>query len=237
VLTVDMDYLGLTRGDLVLDLGAGRGRHSFEAAKRGARVVALDLNLGELREVQGLADAMARLGECSPRAVSCIRGDALRLPFPDAAFDRVIASEVLEHIEDDRGAMSEIARVLKPRGRVAVTVPRWWPERLCWGLSRGYRNGAGGHVRIYRRTDLTSRLSGCGFRPVGAHHAHALHSPYWWLKCLWGLDNEHARLPSLYHRFLVWDITTRPRITRALERTLNPIMGKSLVMYLKRDAR
>ena len=133
--------------------------------------------------------------------------------------------------------MSEITRVLKPRGRVAVTVPRWWPESVCWALSRGYRAREGGHVRIYRRATLLSRLRGFGLRPVGTHHAHALHSPYWWLKCAWGIDNESARLPSLYHRFLVWDITARPRITRAMERALNPVMGKSFVVYLEREAR
>src|SRR3712207_7376601 len=44
-----------------------------------------------------------------------VRGDLLALPFPDASVDRVIASEVLEHIPDDATAMAEIARVLKPR--------------------------------------------------------------------------------------------------------------------------
>jgi hypothetical protein len=82
-----------------------------------------------------------------------------------------------------------------------------------------------------------SRLKRSGFRPLGTHHAHALHSPYWWLKCASGIDNERARLPNLYHRFLAWDISARPRITRAVERALNPVMGKSFVVYLEREAR
>ena len=73
------------------------------------------------------------------------------LPVPDASVDRVMASEVLEHIPDDVTAMAEIARVLKPGGRVAVTVPRYGPERICWALSDEYHANEGGHVRIYRR--------------------------------------------------------------------------------------
>src|SRR6202021_2633687 len=81
-------------------------------------------------------------------------GDALRLPFPSGSFDRVIAAEVLEHIPDDRRALAELARVLRPGGTIAVTVPRWYPELINWVLSDDYHLVPGGHVRIYRRSEL-----------------------------------------------------------------------------------
>ena len=118
------------------------------------------------------------------------QGDALRLPFADGAFDRVIASEVLEHIPDDEAAMAELARVLRPGGTMAVTVPRCGPEFVNWALSDDYHDVPGGHVRIYRRASWSSRLQGAGLRPVGSHHAHGLHSPYWWLRCLVGPTND-----------------------------------------------
>ncbi|HEU4423654.1 MAG TPA: SAM-dependent methyltransferase, partial [Pilimelia sp.] len=65
--------------------------------------------------------------------------------------------------------------------------------------------------------------------------AHALHSPYWWLKCLFGVDNERALLPRLYHRLLVHDIMRHPWWTRTTERLLNPLLGKSLVIYLHKS--
>ncbi|HUV76725.1 MAG TPA: SAM-dependent methyltransferase, partial [Desulfobacterales bacterium] len=65
--------------------------------------------------------------------------------------------------------------------------------------------------------------------------AHSLHTPYWWLKCLVGPEREDCRLVNLYHRFLVWDIMRHPWITRFLDRLLNPVMGKSLVVYLTKD--
>ena len=65
------------------------------------------------------------------------------LPFADGTFDRVIASEVLEHIPDDTAAMRELARVLRPGGAMAVTVPRCVPEAINWALSDEYHDTPG----------------------------------------------------------------------------------------------
>jgi hypothetical protein len=75
-------------------------------------------------------------------------------------------------------------------------------------------------------------LIGSGFTLDDSHHAHALHSPYWWVKCAVGPDRNDALLPSMYHRFLVWDLMRRPFVTRVAEGLLNPVLGKSVVMYL-----
>jgi SAM-dependent methyltransferase len=169
-------------------------------------------------------------------SAAAIRGNAHQLTFPDRSFDLVIAAEILEHIPDDRAAIAEAVRVLRPGGRLAVTVPRWWPERVCWALSDAYHTVEGGHVRIYRRRELLARLREASIVPVGSHHAHALHSPYWWLKCLFGTDNDRVLPVRLYHRLLVHDIMRGPRWTRTTERLLNPIVGKSLVIYLEKPA-
>jgi SAM-dependent methyltransferase len=234
VLTVDFDRLGLEEGMSVLDLGCGAGRHAFECVRRGARVVAFDADAVELKGVVQILAAMADAGEIpSTASAVAVRGTAYELPFPAAAFDRVIAAEVLEHLPDDERAMAELARVLKPDGKLAVTVPRFGPEVANWALSREYHDIEGGHIRIYRRTQLTERLGRAGLKAFASHHAHALHSPYWWLRCLVGPRNEQNRFVSAYHRFLVWDITKRPRLTRLADRILNPLIGKSLVVYLE----
>ncbi len=223
MLTVDFDRWAFRAGERVLDLGCGGGRHAVEAMRRGARVVALDLDLQVVRSVN-------RTG------IGQVAADALHLPFADGSFDRVIASEVLEHIENDLQAIAEIERVLRPSGAVAVTVPRWWPERLCWVLSERYHCKPGGHVRIYSSRELMEKFVAAGFDVVGSHHAHALHSPYWWLKCVFGVDNEEARVPRLYHRMLVWDLMHPSSVVRRLERRLDPLLGKSLVVYARKTA-
>ena len=235
MLTVDYDRLGVGRGERLLDLGCGGGRHAFQAVRMGARVVALDAQAQELSDVRATIGAMVDAGEISASdEAGAVRGDALRLPFADASFDRVIAAEVLEHIPDDTVAMAELARVLRPGGTMAVTVPRMGPEAVNWALSDEYHNVPGGHVRIYRRSTLEGRLRKAGLRLVGGHHAHALHSPYWWLRCAVGPRRDDHPLVRAYHRLLVWDITRAPRLTRVTERLLNPLLGKSLVLYMEK---
>jgi SAM-dependent methyltransferase len=233
LLTVDFDRLGIGPGTRVLDIGCGMGRHSFEAFRRGGLVTAADLDTDALTEVDKIGLAMVEAGEVPGGArLNTVVENVLDLRFPDHSFDVVIASEILEHIRDDRRAMAEITRVLRPGGLAAVTVPRRGPEEICWLLSDDYHETPGGHVRIYRADELVRRLSEAGLRPSATAHAHALHSPYWWLKCAVGVRRDDATLPRLYHRFLVWDMVNRPRVTRALESALNPAIGKSFVVYL-----
>jgi len=202
-------------------------------------VVAVDHSASELTEARATLAAMAGAGEvpAADGAALAIRGDVRCLPFADSAFDVVVLSEVLEHVLDDRRAIAEAARVLRPGGTLAVTLPRWWPERICWALSDQYHQVKGGHVRIYRRRQLLSRLRAAALVPRAMHHAHALHSPYWWLRCLFGSDRPQRLLPRSYHKLLVYDIMCRPWWTRTAERLLNPIMGKSLVVYVGKPER
>ena len=79
--------------------------------------------------------------------------------------------------------------MLKPGGALAITVPRWLPERICWALSDEYHANEGGHIRIYRADELRDKVLAHGLRLTHTHHAHALHSPYWWLKCAVGTEN------------------------------------------------
>jgi SAM-dependent methyltransferase len=239
MLTVRFDRLRVQPGDLLLDMGCGAGRHAFESFKRGARVVAFDYSAAELKDVGALFQAMRDEGEAGTEPGSMAattNGDALALPFADGTFDRIIASEVLEHVRDDQQALREIHRVLKPGGTLAATVPSWLPEQICWALSDEYHAPfvEGGHVRIYSEHRLRVGLRAAGLKPGFAHHAHALHSPYWWLKCAVGPRNDDNPLVKAYLQVLIWDIAqTQPMgtVTRWTERLLNPVLGKSLVVY------
>jgi len=239
VLTIRFDRLGLRPGDLVLDVGAGFGRHCFEVARRGGRVVALDYAADEVVGTRATLGGMVDAGEIPiDRYVGVLQGDATRLSFPDNTFDRVITSEVLEHIQDDVGAIAEMVRVLKPGGTFAGTVPTWWPEKINWMLSDEYHapKAVGGHVRIYSETELKAKLRAAGLDVTGSHHAHALHSPYWWLKCAVGPRREDSKAVNAYKKFLEWDIVKGPRSTRLAEKVLSPVLGKSLAVYATKPA-
>ncbi|MBR7191048.1 methyltransferase domain-containing protein [Gordonia sp. JH63] len=235
MLTVDFDRLGVGPGTKAIDIGAGQGRHSFEMFRRGAEVIAFDMSESDMSDVGEMFDAMMAEGHVPASAKARAEvGDALRLPYADNSFDVVLMSEILEHIPTDEGAINEMVRVLKPGGVAAVTVPRYWPEKVCWALSDEYHEVEGGHVRIYKASELAGKLQRAGLEVTGTDHAHALHAPYWWLKCAVGVENNDNVLVKGYHQLLVWDMMSKPWLTRVGEQVLNPLIGKSVALYLRK---
>lgn len=235
MLTVDFDRLGVGPGTKVIDVGCGAGRHTFEAFRRGADVIGFDQNAADLNDVDEVLQAMQEQGEAPSSAKGeAVKGDALDLPYDDATFDRVIASEILEHVPNDDQAIAQLVRVLKPGGALAVTVPRWLPERICWALSDEYHANEGGHIRIYRADELRDKVLAHGLTLTHTHHAHALHSPYWWLKCAVGTEKSGHPAVTAYHKLLVWDMMSRPWLTRTAEAALNPVIGKSVALYFRK---
>ena len=232
MITVDFRRLAVRPGFKILDIGCGSGRHTAAAYElAGTFAVGADLNYADVARAGERLRFHDRLGAHGGGSWSLSTADICSLPFKTAAFDLVICSEVLEHIPADGAAMGEIIRVLKPGHHLVVSVPRFFPEKICWLLSDEYFNANQGHVRIYRRNSLVARLQRRGVTHWATHFAHSLHTPYWWLKCLVGPTRENSPGVNLYNRFLTWDIMQKPPLTRWLDRLLNPVLGKSLVLY------
>ncbi len=233
MLTADIASLGLRPGDRVLDIGCGEGRHchGIQMLTR-AQAIGVDLDDASLR-------IAAERGRDLPGdgTAEFQKSDAGHLPFADGAFDAAICSEVLEHVPDMQAVIAEAARVIKHGGIFAVSVPRAWPERICWSLAAGkggYADQPGGHIRIIDGAALKKMVVAAGFRFVRKHYAHALHTPYWWLKAaFWSRREDHPAV-RVWHRLVVWDMMQRPAVTQIAEKILNPVMGKSLVLYFER---
>jgi len=234
VLTVNFDLFPIESGDRFLDVGCGEGRHSFEACRiNHCTVYALDrddLSLRKTRYVLHYMDTQ----RVSKGRWNVMRADALNLPFKDASFDKIICAEVLEHLADDERGIKELVRILKQGGAMAVTVPTYLSETVCWALDRDYYNHPGGHVRKYKAQELMDSLRRNNLAVYAIRHEHAFHSIYWFLRCVFGLRNEDASIPSLYYKFLEMQIVTRSKFVHRMERILNFFFPKSMVIYTRK---
>ncbi|MBU2490015.1 MAG: methyltransferase domain-containing protein [Proteobacteria bacterium] len=234
MLTVRFERLGLAPGSRFLDVGCGGGRHTCEGYSLvGVTSVGVDLDEASVAMTQGLLCGMEEAG-MGRGSWHVAVANAESLPFPDGHFQAIVCSEVMEHVADPGAAARELARVLAPGGTLAVSVPRFLPEKICWLLSDEYHSNPGGHIRIFHKRSLIPLVAAAGLTPRGHHYSHALHAPYWWLKCLFGVNNPAHPVVNVWHQFLVWDIMKKPRLTRTLDRLLNPVMGKSLVCYFRK---
>lgn len=229
MLTVDFEKLAVKDGQVVLDAGCGFGRHSLEFLKRGAFVFSMDTDMESLLKARYVLGELKRdLGD-SVKSYVVHSGDALNLPFKDNTFDRIICAEVMEHVGDDDKACSELSRVLKRNGRIAITVPTFFSEMIYDTLTFEYFATPGGHVRKYFPKNLIRIIENNGLLVYAVGFKHAFHTLWWIIRCVVGLHDSEHPLTRWYHQFLHLGLYST--FMRAIERFCNYFFPKSIVVY------
>lgn len=118
------------RGELILDVGAGSGYYGQQMSAAGANAVLMDLARTVLEQARA----------SGANAIGYVCCDASDMPFASQAFDKVLCTEVLEHLPDAPQALLECARVMQDDGKLVVTTPsRWSPMNLAYGIKRKVR--------------------------------------------------------------------------------------------------
>ena len=199
-------YVSL-RDRRVLDLGCGLGEYVRAFARRGGHALGTDIATNRLVQAQERVVATATRGVEGFMAAA---GEAL--PFADASFDLVVLNEVIEHVQDDRATLREVARVLRPGGTCVLFAPNrlypfethgiYWRGRYIFGnipfvnwLPGSLRDRLVPHARAYRADDWRRLASGLPLSIIDHGYVYP------------GFDNIEERsrpLARLVRRFCYW---------------------------------
>jgi SAM-dependent methyltransferase len=195
----------------VLDFGCGNGANTVLFAPDAAQVVGIDVN-----PVQ-VALAVRHAAGANLENVRYLLADGRLLPFDDNAFDNVVVSfEVLEHTADDRGALAEIARVMKPGAVLTMSVPNKWYLMETHGMK-------------WRPQSIKwSRVPLLSWLPTTIHEHYANARIYTKRRILGLLDD--AGFDVLQHRYIMppFDKVNRPRAKAALRKVFDGVDASPL---------
>lgn len=226
--TIDFNKFQIEPEEIVLDLGCGTGRHCFNHQIKKAKIIPLDKDPESMKEItKKIESSKTNKNEHFP-----IQGGAIKLPFKDRSFDKVICSEVLEHLPDPNSCLKEINRILKPNGEIAVSVPTYFTEIVIDRLADEYLGKKGGHIHVFKKEDLAKKIERNGFKIYSTDSAHSLHFIYWSLRAIFGIEEEENTIPKIYQNFL--EKTYTSNFWKNVENNLNKAIPKSNVFYAEK---
>ncbi|MFC1669117.1 class I SAM-dependent methyltransferase [Spirochaetota bacterium] len=230
MLTVDFNKLGIKEGDIVLDAGCGEGRHSLETISKGASVFSMDLDIDSLKKTEQALNLIKNSFKKDREGSFLVHtGDAQNLPFKDETFDKIICSEVMEHVSNDNHACSELCRVLKKNGLIAITVPTLFSEMIYDLITFEYFSTPGGHIRKYHPKQLLKIMENNGLEIYSVGFKHSFHTIWWIIRCVVGLHLDKHPITKAYHRFLHLGLFSN--FMRKTESFFDYFFPKSIILY------
>ncbi|MCJ1886164.1 class I SAM-dependent methyltransferase [Pseudomonas sp. LA21] len=220
----------ISADDSVLDIGCGDGPFVQFCAQRGAEVIFADIDADKVAGVE------RALQGSNARAMLPLVTDANPIPLPDARVNKVVAMEVLEHVEDPAQFMSELVRVGKPGALYLITVPDPLGESVQKDLAPESYFQRPNHIRVFEREAFEQLIRDAGL--VIERQAH--YGFYWsvWWFFFWACKQDlsppwHPLLDSWTRTWnMMLETEDGPRIKKALDRA----MPKSQAIIARKPA-
>jgi acetyltransferase-like isoleucine patch superfamily enzyme/SAM-dependent methyltransferase len=211
--------------DVVLDVGCGMGGMATFSAQRGARLILVDTNEANLGQ------ARARLAAYPGLRLETHVGDAHRLPLASGVADKIICTEVLEHVEDPAAVMAELYRVGRPGAQYLITVPGTAQEMLQKRLAHPSYFERPNHIRIFDPESFATLVSGGGLVIERTMN----HGFFWsiWMALFWQAEvplSDATSHPSLDLWARTWAEVLKGRQARHVQSVLDEFLPKSQII-------
>ncbi|HEY7157439.1 MAG TPA: methyltransferase domain-containing protein [Gemmataceae bacterium] len=219
--------------DTVVDVGCGEGASSEFAARCGAAVYAVDI------DPQALAAVERRMRRWkSARPVRMLLSDANPLPLPDGIATRVVAQEVMEHVDDPRQFIGELVRIGRPGALYLLSVPDPAAESLQRALAPEAYWRKPNHLRVFGREEFERLVRGAGLE-IEKRMPYSFFWAMWWL-LFWsdkgGFEFGSPGTPVLSHWNKTWTALLKTPNGPRIKQALDDFMPKSQVVIARKDA-
>lgn len=215
--------------DILLDIGCNSGGYAMYSARQGAEIILADV------DAEQLEIARARLEAIPARRVQTLVTDANPIPLPDASVTRVVAMEVLEHVEDPAQFMSELVRVAKPGALFLLTVPDEVVEGVQKHVADPEYFERPNHIRIFKRGELGKLAIDSGL--VIEHRLqYGFYHSVWW-SLFWACPGQTLSAP--WHPMLeswarTWTSLLDQPSGMKVKLALDEVMPKSQVIVARK---
>lgn len=216
--------------DTVLDVGCGLGGNLRFCAEMASRVIGIDIDPEKVQATQKM------LLETGCQNFEVIEGDGNPLPLPSESIDKIICTEVIEHVDDPMVTLRELMRVGKPGALYLLSVPGQRSEELIKSVAPAYWFEKPNHIRILSADDFKRLVEDTGL----IIERHEFVSFYWviWhaLLCLCQVDHHEGTHPALDHWAKAWDVILADPITKQRISALDQVLHKSQIIIARKPA-
>ena len=216
--------------DIVVDVGCGDGSNSAFCGQCGAEVIATDI------DPEKVALANHRLAASGTSKFKAMVSDSNPLPIADATATRVIAMEVLEHVESPERFMSELVRVGKPGSLYFIMVPDVLGETVNKSIAPESYWRSPHHLRIFQHQEFDDLIQNAGLK-IESHVRHTFYWSMWWF-LFWACEQEFGEpeVPLLDNWTRTWErLISTPKGLRVKE-ALDKAMPKSYGVVARKVA-